>query len=588
MLTEPSPFTTLQVRGSYDGVRLLACCADGLLRRICHHVCPGLASGIVSAHVFNVDECPVMQRARRAVRTLGIDDLYLDAARDKCHCVRCYAVEEPDVNTRSSARCSAPRGWCRIGLSPMADQDFVDKHSPSSTWHGCFHGTRWEAVKGIVHHRGLSLKGRTAADGFRIELPKGHIAGESHLAKNESLHGGFRYGTRKRCQHCDSICEKCENVWDLATSAIAFTPSEYFFTTPSLAYAGHGAYAKHQCVPRAMVQVAFECWQDPASYGKQASKRHDGFELRESVSLYRCAPAKIELTHDAMRPEEDELLVHHHGAQKRSERFPLVGFTDVTLSWTVRLRLCTHVREPGQSHGGHMLPLTTRPRGRSTPGDPQITLDVDGPDAETRAQALCDAINGGRDAIEDVKVTSFDFQAVLKRIVVHGRQIEFRDPGDKSTDKAQLVVNTGTVVNSQKMEFTLCAEVKSVLHMPWEPAPGAAQGHRRCGVELVLETTERHAAQDFVKTVDCLTGRQGPGRGRAAAFRTAEPATSPEPEEELCRVDARGSHIDPYFSNEELERATRRDNVVVPHSLLVHVVGQEEEFGAIDVHGAGD
>ena len=549
----------MQVRGSYDGVLALARCADGLLRRICHHVCPGLASGIVSAHVFNVDECPVMQRALWAVHTLGIRPEYLDAAQDKCHCVRCYPAAEPDVQSRNGGRCSAPRGWCRVGLSPMKDQDFVDIHN--SAWHGCFHGTRWEAVKGIIHHRGLSLKGRTAADGFRLELPKGHIAGEAHLAKNESWPGGFRFATD--------------------TSAIVpFTPSEFFFTTPSLAYAGHGAYAHHRRVPRATVQVAFECWQDPASYKQEDAslESRDGFELRESVGLYRCAPAKIELTHDAMRPEEDELLVHHHGAQKRSERFPLVGFMDVTLSWTVRLRRRSH-------DGNTMLPLTEmRDKDRTTPGDPQIALDVDGPDAEAQARALCEAINGGRDAEADVMVTGWNFQAVRKRVVVHGRsrQIRFHE---NPLSAPQLTVGTQTLNHA---EFTLCAEVKSVLHMPWEPAPDAAQGHRRCGVELVLETTERHAAQLFVKTVECLTGRQGPGRGRAAAFRTAEPATSPEPEEELCRVDARGSHIDPYFSNEELERATRRDNVVVPHSLLVHVVGQEEEFGAIDVHSAGD
>ena len=198
-------------------------------------------------------------------------------------------------------------------------------------------------------------------------------------------------------------------------------------------------------------------------------------------------------------------------------------------------------------------------------------------------------------------MTGWNFEAARKCIVVHGRgrQIEFRE---NPFSAAQLRVGTETLNDA---EFALCAELKSVLRMRWEPASSAPQGHRRCDAELVLETVEHRAAEHFWSTMQSLKGWSRTGQApafragvRCAPARLSEPELEPELEGETGsmlgiaehggtmvawwshRFDARGARTDPYFSNEELERATRRDNVIVPRSLLVRVVGQEEEFGA--------
>lgn len=150
-----------------------------------------------------------------------------DARFNLCYCGDCYTSDMKDTYEKGGELYVIPRGYTRFGVK--VDDAFAEHHGMWDTWTNCYHGTSIISAKSIIEHRQLLLPGETTMKGAKIVMPAGHIVGE-----------------------------------------------QFFFTTPTIKYAEHPAYASQYEFKSPStkkyynIRVVLQCKQKPGSYTVQA------------------------------------------------------------------------------------------------------------------------------------------------------------------------------------------------------------------------------------------------------------------------------------------------------------------------------
>jgi hypothetical protein len=187
-----------------------------------------------------------------------------DSKGDTCYCSACMpgAGDNSFMRGQPPRKYTLPAGWCRLGLTVPAV--IVAMNNVFENWHVAFHGTHSEKVP-LIFRGGLQLlkAGDVALGGHELGIPDGHIT--------------------------DSFERK--NLYTGETEQ--FDPHQVF-TTPSIKYASHGAYAKPRIVPhpdkageKVTMRFVFQARQRPGSYkiGQETvGANHQGITLDPEFS----------------------------------------------------------------------------------------------------------------------------------------------------------------------------------------------------------------------------------------------------------------------------------------------------------------
>ena len=117
--------------------------------------------------------CPVLAQAREFLATLGVDDLFLDPAHDRCYCERCYRPGYSDTITNEGPTVYVlPRGWVRFGLRAGGDPR-AQKHQIFTKWSASFHGVKSKPVLQSILDCGMLMKpGDKLMDGTKLRSTK--------------------------------------------------------------------------------------------------------------------------------------------------------------------------------------------------------------------------------------------------------------------------------------------------------------------------------------------------------------------------------------------------------------------------------
>jgi len=226
-----------------------------------------------------MDEC-IMALAKQIVADkFNIHRSFFNEAGDKCFCEACHRTRgDSDTYTRGSppAKYAIPVGWARLGLT--VPEGFAEAHGVFRNWHVSYHGT-------------VALNLEPIFSGNLVLLKPGDIA-----------FGGGSIGVRG-----GHVLKKFVRLNKHTGAKEMFDPNQ-IFTSPSVRYASHDAYAprfiishpnkKHK---KLAVRFCFQCRQRPGSYktgqetvgaeaqGKQLDPHFNNNELerytQESVGL---------------------------------------------------------------------------------------------------------------------------------------------------------------------------------------------------------------------------------------------------------------------------------------------------------------
>lgn len=196
--------------------------------------------------------CPYRDRCRRYLTILKIPKSCLDPTYDKCYCSRCYQGALTELRGYPSKPYGIPLGWVRFGLKLDSR---LDSDEIFATYHVAFHGTSAAAAKSIVEGGMLLLPGDTTHKKFTIPQPAGHIRDGTCSLVPVRLPDKVTYRLQQlHYPGCPCGCK-------------VFNPSKMFFTSPSIRYCEHPAYA----VPGEMYEgksakVVLQVRQSPDSY----------------------------------------------------------------------------------------------------------------------------------------------------------------------------------------------------------------------------------------------------------------------------------------------------------------------------------
>ena len=217
----------------------------------------------------------------------AMSDNLFDSDGDLCFCNYCHRKRNDKLvysRGKPPKRYVLLIGWCRFVIS--MNEGLATTNRVFKEWHVSYHGTKKQCVTSIFSHGCLLKAGDVAMDGKLIEIPKGHIQ-ESFLRENEYT------GERER-----------------------FNPKQSF-TSPSIKYASHKAYAKpyEQGINGSIdkcyqIQFVFQCRQKPDSYkvGHATTRdRHkidyDEFIDNNSIEWYTDRNQCVMLTGFLMKVE---------------------------------------------------------------------------------------------------------------------------------------------------------------------------------------------------------------------------------------------------------------------------------------------
>eukprot|EP00118_Oscarella_pearsei_P001696 m.8181 g.8181 ORF g.8181 m.8181 type:complete len:557 (+) comp20397_c0_seq3:122-1792(+) len=194
--------------------------------------------------------CKYREQCSRFFASLGIDPRFLCPDYDRCYCLRCYRGPDTLMRGEPSKPYGIPRGWVRFAVkvdSRLNDDELFDNY------HVAFHGTSVRAVKSILESGQLLLSGDTTSDGFTIPHPKGHIRdGKCSLAPGHK-EGCYVIASR----HKDSCSCGC----------LSFEPTRLFFTSPTIKYCEHPAYAgQGEAFEGKKAKCVLQVRQKPMSY----------------------------------------------------------------------------------------------------------------------------------------------------------------------------------------------------------------------------------------------------------------------------------------------------------------------------------
>jgi len=166
-------------------------------------------------------ECTKFKIAREFLKKHDWPVSLCNPKYDRCFCKFCYTAEQKDTDCVGGNKYVVPRGWTRLGVH--VDEILAKHHQIWDTWSICYHGTSIKSAKSIIEHRQLLLPGEETLDGETITIPKG------------------------------------ENL---------------FFTTPTIKYAEHRAYASGYIFTASdkkqyHIKVVLQCKQKPDSFKVQ-------------------------------------------------------------------------------------------------------------------------------------------------------------------------------------------------------------------------------------------------------------------------------------------------------------------------------
>ena len=116
--------------------------------------------------------CPIRAVSAEFLSKLGVDDVYLNSAFDRCYCKRCYTGWETIDDEGPTPYVVPEPGWVRFGLhvGPRAHSKKLDIFHK---WSACFHGVKSPLVLNSILDCGALMKpGDTLVDGTGLESTK--------------------------------------------------------------------------------------------------------------------------------------------------------------------------------------------------------------------------------------------------------------------------------------------------------------------------------------------------------------------------------------------------------------------------------
>lgn len=139
---------------------------------------------------------------------------------DRRFCNKCYSADYQNTYSAGGKIYVVPRGWTRFGV--QMDEAIANHLNIWEDWAHCFHGTSIQSAISIIEHRQMLLPGEAKLDGKAISIRPGHIPGQN-----------------------------------------------FYFTTPTIKYAAHGAYASKYTITSGKrqynIKVVLQCKQQPDS-----------------------------------------------------------------------------------------------------------------------------------------------------------------------------------------------------------------------------------------------------------------------------------------------------------------------------------
>eukprot|EP00940_MAST-03C_sp_MAST-3C-sp2_P002541 g2541.t1 len=195
---------------------------------------------------WSPSRCPMKLAKSIFLSKFIVPTSLLNPKTDRCFCQKCHKARRDKpwyMRGKPAQKYELPVGWCRIGLVPTFGMAFAQANEVFEKWHVSYHGTTKASGSQIMKGGLLLLKaGDVALGGSKLGVRAGHI-----LKKFKRINKH----TRK------------EELFD---------PNQ-IFTSPSIRYSAHPAYAKiFVCASpddpkvRLGVQFAFQCRQRPGSY----------------------------------------------------------------------------------------------------------------------------------------------------------------------------------------------------------------------------------------------------------------------------------------------------------------------------------
>lgn len=207
---------------------------------------PGMNTAVAAGHVDGEwdGSCPSDLVRHLVAAKFNLHRAFFNTAGDKCFCESCHKKSGDKVlYTRGdpSFRYVLPVGWMRLGLK--VHEGFAESNDIYRKWHVSYHGTTANNIEPIFRG-GLQLlkPGDVALGGTAIGIRPGHIP---KPVRRMNLYTGL------------------EEEFDI----------NQIFTSPSIRYSSHPAYAKqfvvdhpHRSGVRIGLRFVFQCRQRPGSY----------------------------------------------------------------------------------------------------------------------------------------------------------------------------------------------------------------------------------------------------------------------------------------------------------------------------------
>jgi hypothetical protein len=130
-------------------------------------------------------KCSYMRLAKEFVASLDWNEALFDPSYDKCHCLKCYPADYPNVTEAGNAEYVVPRGWARVGLH--VDSALIAQHNIWDEWIVTFHGTSLIAAQSILANRQFCLPGDRLIDGTLLGIRPGHIPNKKHIYTSPTI-----------------------------------------------------------------------------------------------------------------------------------------------------------------------------------------------------------------------------------------------------------------------------------------------------------------------------------------------------------------------------------------------------------------
>lgn len=190
------------------------------------------------------EECPAALAKRIVASKFNVNPRFFDPAGDRCFCKHCHSRRGDAASYRRgtpASKYAVPVGFVRLGI--LVHPGIALENRIFEDWHVSYHGTASTSIEPIFKS-GLKLlmPGDLALGGSPVGIRIGHIRRP--------------FKRMNRASGCEEDFDPCQ-----------------IFTSPSIRYASHGAFATilntpHPTEPdvRIGLRFVFQCRQRPGSY----------------------------------------------------------------------------------------------------------------------------------------------------------------------------------------------------------------------------------------------------------------------------------------------------------------------------------